>query len=392
MVAVVSVAACLAGCGGEVPGSPVGTTVDGLAPPPAGQGIQLNTDHTVQAGEEAQFCTYFAIPPGGADISHFEHRFTTGSHHILLNETSYKAGDVKLGQPFDCKMSANNGLTGVAYASQLPSYQIAYPDGVALHLEAGAVVMVQLHLLNVTAKAIDTQARVNLWFSTSPVKAQAGSLFYYHPAILVPPLGQGTARMHCTLGKDITLIGGSSHMHHRAVSFEATLGGPGIATPQQLYATSNWEAPEPRVFPTPLALKAGQSIDFRCDYKNPDPMAVIDGPSAASDEMCIYSGAYYPRADPGTELCFGGGSGAVFAGTATCAQTVTCLQSASGAMGFHQCLSATCEKSSPAIDDFTACLSIKCGTECSGGGAACTTCVASKCAAEYGTCQQASCS
>jgi hypothetical protein len=263
------------------------------------------------------------------------------------------------------------------------------PESVAFHFDAGAVLMLQVHLLNTTEKPIDTQARVNMWFSTTPVTIQAGSLFYYDPFILLPPLAQTSARMHCLLNQDITLVGGSSHMHHRGVSFEATVSG---SAPQQLYASTNWENPEPKVFPTPLALKAGDTIDFHCDYDNTDPTAVIDGPSAASNEMCIWSGPYYPRADPGSEICIGGGSGPVFAGTQTCAQTVTCLQSATDAMGSHTCVANTCEKSSGAIDDFGVCLQTQCGTACSGGsGSGCTACVIQSCASQYSACQSAGC-
>jgi hypothetical protein len=84
-----------------------------------------------------------------------------------------------------------------------------------------------------------------------------------------------------------------------------------------------------------MAIKAGEQIDYECNYQNDGTTTVIQGLSAVTNEMCVFVGAYYPRdekfetcgttgqfADQGTAATYIG------TGTATCGATLSCLQSA----------------------------------------------------------------
>lgn len=63
-----------------------------LAPPPATAGTQLVMKAPIAPGEEKTLCQYFVLPdlPGGEDVIRFEHRYTPGSHHLVLLETLLK--------------------------------------------------------------------------------------------------------------------------------------------------------------------------------------------------------------------------------------------------------------------------------------------------------------
>ena len=41
-------------------------------------------------------------------------------------------------------------------------------------------------------------------------------------------------------------------------------------------------------------MKAGTSIEWTCLYYNPTPQLMTFGDSAATNDMCIYLGQYYP--------------------------------------------------------------------------------------------------
>jgi hypothetical protein len=70
---------------------------------------------------------------------------------------------------------------------------------------------------------------------------------------------------------------------------------------QLLYETTEWAEPRPWKYETPRKLKAGSYIEVKCDYENNTASPLTFGESAATNEMCIFVGMYYPW-DPGDDL------------------------------------------------------------------------------------------
>ena len=93
---------------------------------------------------------------------------------------------------------------------------------------------------------------------------------------------------------------------------------------EEIYTTDRWEQVPAGDFAPPLQVKAGDALDFRCDYMNPEAREVVQG-LTTRDEMCMLIGPYYPR-DPLFDMCF---SDAGFpaeswigSGAASCAETL----------------------------------------------------------------------
>jgi hypothetical protein len=98
-----------------------------------------------------------------------------------------------------------------------------------------------------------------------------------------------------------------------------------------------------------MALTAGQQIDYECNYQNTGTTTVIAGGSAATNEMCVLFGAYYPR-DTKFESCSttgvmdGNDNAATYigSGTTTCEDSLTCLGSANSDESFMSCMVDSC--------------------------------------------------
>ena len=60
-----------------------------LAPPPAGQGLQIKMTSTLEAGLETERCMFYRVPAEGLAVNRQEIRYTPGSHHVLLFKTPY---------------------------------------------------------------------------------------------------------------------------------------------------------------------------------------------------------------------------------------------------------------------------------------------------------------
>ena len=360
-----------------------------LEAPPEGQGMQLSMDARIEAGQEIEYCQY-VVMPAGIDVGRFEHAYSPGSHHLLLYMTTLDAAEVEGDlERFDCASRDDLRLGGIAYAAQVSEGLSAFPSGVAMRFAGQQVMMLQSHYLNTTPDALDAQVRLNLWAAEGEVEQEAGTLFYYDYSILLPPHSTTTARMRCEVGADIEIAFAMSHMHRRGVGYRSRLIGEPLADPLALYETDRWEGVEPLVLDPVLSAKAGQTIEFECDYKNDGNETIIEGPSGAKNEMCMFVATYWPRMDLADEFCARPGSGPVHDGDRTCAQTLECFQGTKDAVAREQCQMNTCEASSPALADLNHCLFFNC-PDCP-DGEKCQACVAAKCFDAYQGCQAASC-
>lgn len=379
------------GCSDAGVSAPGGSGGDGALPPPAaGQGVQLSMAARIEPGQEIEYCQYLVIDED-VDVGQFEHRYSPGSHHLLLYLTTLAPEDIVGDEArFDCSGRGDLALGGIAYAAQIPEGVTDFPAGVAMRFHRGQVVLMQTHYLNATAAALDADVRLNLRATTVPVEQEAGTLFFYDYSIFLPPHAKATAKMRCELGADIEVSFAMSHMHRRGVGYRSRLTGPGMAEPLSLYETDQWEGVEPLVLDPPLSARSGQVVEFECDFDNQSAETIVEGPSASKNEMCMFVATYWPRLELADELCMRPGSGPVHDGQRSCAQTLACVQESADPVAQEACQVQTCAASSAALGDLNQCIFFNCAELCPNGDA-CAGCVAEHCSAEYLGCQGASC-
>jgi hypothetical protein len=128
-------------------------------------------------------------------------------------------------------------------------------------------------------------------------------MFLNDLSIDVGPGQAGSATTTCTVPYAMNLLSAQSHMHQHATHFRARTGSG-----QLVYETSDWNEPKSRVFDPPLALSAGDTITFRCDYFNDTPSALAFGEHATTNEMCIFGGVYFPAPEGKLWNCINGTS------------------------------------------------------------------------------------
>ncbi len=409
----IGLVAWLAGCssadkGGDAPSD------GGLAAPPPGQGLQFKMVSTLSPAQEIERCQMFKIPDGIA-YNRSEIRYSAGSHHVLLFETNYKEFPSKDrdGNPVDptvvhdCAEGAagmwdvgrvlggSQNADGANAIDQLPA-------GVALKIKPGAIVLMNTHYLNASTQTIVTDARVNLWsVPIQSVKTEAGMLFYYNPFIDIGPQAQNSAHMRCKLTQDITLLNVQSHMHRRGVNYVANVIDDKGAT-NEIYANTLWENVPIKRFSGGMVVKAGQSLDYRCEYKNTENREIIQG-FTTKDEMCMMVGPYYPRNDH-LEVCqtdegdLDGAATWIGTGTADCGATYKCLSDAQGApksdqpRRFYGCVVGSCPQAAGAVSDVLHCQISNAHGACDGcQGSDCQKCILDKCKKEINACGAAAC-
>lgn len=408
-VPVVIVVHALVGCSSEG-ASPSPGPSELLEPPPIGAGIQYRMVSTLAPGQEIERCQLFVAPPAGLNVRADEVRFTSGSHHVLLFRTPYQEipAQTLQGVPIDATRAHDcpdgpgadwdvNGMIAGSQSMNGDTILGTLPDGVALRVEPGTVLLMNTHYLNASAEPVETDARINLHtLPDEEVKVEAGVLFHYNFFIHVPAGGAASARMRCPVEHDIEIVRLQSHMHRRGVGFAANLvpGGGGAMT--EIYATTRWEQVPAGNFSPPLRVKAGDALDSRCDYQNHEAGDVVQG-STTKDEMCVLIGPYYPRS-PGLGNCLDErGFPAqtwIGSGAATCAETLGCFAQADHFQDRFPCVVNSCAGAAAEVSDVVRCQMTQghgaCADTCGGGGD-CAACVGAACAAEVMACQAAAC-
>lgn len=393
------------GCGADDPGE--------LAPPPPGQGQQFKMVSTISPGQEIERCQFFVAPPEGLNINHDEVRYTPGSHHVLLYLTPYKqiptqdqrGRERDTSTIMDCPEGATADwqVTGVLAGAQKRDggSMITYPPDTAFKVPGGAVMLMNTHYLNASSMPLTAETRVNVYtIPDDKVRQQGGLLFYYNPFIHIGPHSRASARMRCEISSDIQLTNVQSHMHKRGINYEAFVAEPaagaGSRGLQPLYQNTEWENVPVRTFEPALTIRAGSSLDYRCDYKNDEDRTVIQGAST-KDEMCMLIGSYYPR-KPELEGCKN--PRWVGTGSKSCQVSMSCAIAAVSARdneGFYGCVVDSCEAASEPLSDALLCFFTQgngaCDSKCKSptAGADCNDCVSQACASKFSACTQTRC-
>jgi hypothetical protein len=389
-----------------------------LAPPEPSKGVQYQMIASVAPGVESYGCQLFTAPPEGLFVNREEVRFGPGGHHVLLYRTPYTEIPTKneLGEPVDaaalhdCSAGATahwkvSGVLGGSESFGGAGLLDKLPEGVAVAIEPGAVLLMSTHYLNATPTAIEVDSRINLHaIPKEDVVAEAGVLYFDNPIIRVPAHGESVARMRCPISKDISIVSLQSHMHSRGVKFGAHLAGEGAAAAAEIYATDTWKEPPVAYFDAPLSVLAGQAIEYRCDYQNSEARDVIRGLTEA-DEMCQLIGPYYPR-DMRLEACQDedGAPAATWtgSGSATCGQTLGCLTTAApieedGGKAAWACVLNSCPGAAEPVSELMRCRLSQgrgeCSEECKDGGLmeACESCLSEACEEAVDACLSAEC-
>jgi hypothetical protein len=269
----------------------------------------------IDAGQELQNCLAVQLPTdqGTIAINSAESHYTPGSHHFLVYRTGQTTLNEADASAHLCTVTEQTiHLDGTYYEAQAPDSHRDLPPGIAHVFQPGEVLLFTSHYLNTTEDDLDAKVTFILHtMDPAKVEQEAGSIFFYNPAISIAGSSIATVTRSCPIAADIHLALLWSHMHSRGVSFMASTDDQTAADRVgALYETTQWSEPSPRQFPydPPVTVHAGSAITYSCTYENTTDHTIVQGQSAQTNEMCILHGMYWPRTDLQTEQCFQGTS------------------------------------------------------------------------------------
>jgi hypothetical protein len=299
-----------------------GPTANDLLAPAPSDGLQIATPDynasdanakqlVVQAGQEIFLCYYITLPGSSVtNVGAIRSWMTAdSSHHFILYQLPQPAQSN--GTIDTCATSSGTWVYGTSSPGRIVGMDM--PAGVGLPMPAGTQVVVNMHFINPGTTAIYPKLKLNLLFAKD-IQYTAGVVTSFNTSINIPAAtatgpGKQTVSGTCTAPVGAHFFQMATHTHKHGVVATINLNSGGQTTPlvytgaAQTYPAdqtpgtgTDYQHPGVAVWNAPnfLTVKSGDSFAYSCSYENNGSSPVTVGQTAASNEMCMMMGYYYP--------------------------------------------------------------------------------------------------
>jgi hypothetical protein len=277
---------------------------DGPAAPDRGFQV-ISPDITIPPNTEITYCYYFRTPnTEPMQINRWKSEMTPGSHHMIMFMTT---NDV---MPPGTVSSSNCGFGGGGtnvpvwtYAAQTPSADLQLPadDGagkpLAQDIPANSAAFFQMHYLNATDDPITVHVTLDAFaLAAGTPYTRTAAFVTYNQSISIPSPSTGHVESEsCSVPAGLKFWMMSTHAHKQAVHTAVKDGS------EMAFESSDWEHPGVAAYPAPFfEFSASNRLTYECTYNNPRTQGgpIVDGDSAATQEMCMASGYFFPATKP----------------------------------------------------------------------------------------------
>lgn len=270
-------------------GSDSGPTDAGLG----GQVLELIAgDWTMPAGREGYICVRRTVERT-LWVREFRPIAPVGTHHTVL---TVRSGATTPDGVSPCNAATN--YPTMIYGSGVGTDPFTFPAGVAVKVEAGQQLLLNLHLFNTGADDLAGHSGIEIVTADpSEVEHEAQAVLAGQEFFSIPPRSSDfEVDGRCTMPADVTVFAVMPHMHELGVFMRVTANTSDGAhvLHEDFYSFDD----QRYTILSPLRLQAGDTIDVNCHYDNPTDSSVPFGDSTRQ-EMC-YAGIYrYPPVGSG---------------------------------------------------------------------------------------------
>ena len=307
--------------GGGHDSSPIPPLIDGGVVPPSDAGGPLAPpDHGFQIVSSAvdidphteiSWCFYFKTRnTSELAIQKWASHMTAGSHDMIVYLTPTDLQTPGTLSTRDCGFSADASGQVWTYSAQSADAQAVLPpdDGagtpVGQIIKVGQSGFIQMHYLNASDNVIHAHVELNAYAYADTVRVTPAAPFVtYYTAINLAPGSvvapkPGMVSGSCTVAADAKFYVMSTHTHKQGVH---TFVNDGAAT---VFDSTSWEHPGEQTWNAPafFSFTSGK-LNYQCEYKNPTNRLIQTGDSAATDELCMAIGYFFPAIGGKGHLC-----------------------------------------------------------------------------------------
>ncbi len=251
---------------------------------------------TLAPGEEKTYCYYTTVPvDADVAVKRWESHMTPGSHHLILYFTATEVQpDGTLTE--DC----GGGVGGVpvwTYSTQSADDELNMPTDVGMKVAAGQKAYVQMHYLNAGESELRANVRVKgEAYARGASYIPAAPFITFNTGIHVPPGESSSVEGSCAVPADAKFFVMGTHAHRFATRTEVHDGS------SMIFESEDWEHPGGLEWLAEPFYRFQSELRYRCEYYNFTSQPVRTGDSAATDEMCMAVGYFFP-APTGAKFC-----------------------------------------------------------------------------------------
>jgi hypothetical protein len=309
-------AACSSGSGGG--GSSPATQqsvalMSGFNPGPApdpSQGFQIIlpivTD--IQPGGSYEYCTDTSmILQQDAWVDATQGYQSETGHHVIF---FYTMNPVAPGTHLCAADEMGEFQFGLPAGGGPNSTKFTAPGNLAVHLPAGAQIIVNHHYLNASATPVaEAQSALNVYYTDPTVPHTPSSMMVILNSSMTVPTGASTYTEDCTINQTYEAWMQVPHMHAWGTHITITDTPASGAAPAQLF-NMDWQADyafdlnsvATSEAPTaPFVFNKGDKIHIECDYLNTTGAEITFG-----TEMCVMANFTVDPNNIGSMSCDGG--------------------------------------------------------------------------------------
>lgn len=222
-------------------------------------------------------------------ITSFRAEAPLGTHHTVLTKADG-------GTPGEYDCGAGNLDLEMLFASGVGTDDLSFPEGVAIKVDAGQTLNLNLHLFNTGTTDLSGTSGIQVrTIAEADVTDEAEMVFTGQASFTIPGETGATpyvVRGGCTFPRDATILAYWPHMHQYATHQKVTMTIGGV---DQVVHDEPYSFEEQKYYPVePLQITEGDAIEIECSYENHTGQPVGFGDSS-TEEMC-FSGFYrYPK-------------------------------------------------------------------------------------------------
>jgi hypothetical protein len=258
-----------------------------------------SSDITLAPGEETTRCFYFhTTNTSELQIYKWISDMAPGSHHMIVFSS--------LGtQPADGTVDNCDGANVPIpiYGTQIPHEELVFPDDdgmgnpLAQVITPGTAGFFQMHYLNTSDAPLVVNVKLAAYALPPNTQFTRTEIFAtYNNDIAIPPHATNYTVSATCDSVDKKFWSLSSHSHKQSIATVVSDGGSTV------FASTDWEHPGSKRWDAPTFFHFDTyQVTWSCTYNNTGDNAnnyVYAGQSAATDEMCMATGYFFPATGP----------------------------------------------------------------------------------------------
>jgi hypothetical protein len=275
-----------------------------------------STDLTLAPGEETTKCFYFHTSNTTVvAINKWVSDLTPGSHHMIFYQTL--GGTPPPDGTIDDCGGGGGGTGGTniplpVYLTQIAHQEADFPtdDGtgfpLAQEIQPNTAGFLQMHYLNTTDQPLTAHVSLQAYaLAEAKGFTHTDPFVTYNADISIAPHAVGqtvtatcpspTQTSQLTQFKSYQFWSMSTHSHKQTVMDDVKDGQT------MVLQTTDWEHPTVQRWDAPTFYTFTGGVTWECTYTNDGANAnntIVSGSSAATNEMCMAAGYYFPSAGP----------------------------------------------------------------------------------------------